>query len=253
MKKLERKKNKALPIMIGVGLILFWEIFARIINASYILPSPSEIFLEIIELKDSLFTIHLPYTMLITFISLGISIFIGVSLAVLMDAFPTFEDAVYPIIVTSQTIPTTALAPLFILWFGYSIWSKVLVAVLITFFPITISVHDGLKEVKREHIELLQSYGASKFQVFVKLKIMTALSNFFTALKMAIPISIIGAAIGEWLGSEKGLGYFSKRMVTRLNGPGVFAPIVILSLSAVLLVVIVSLLEKRSLKWRAEI
>ena len=176
----------------------------------------------------------------------------GLGLAILMDASPAVSRAVYPIVITSQTIPTTALAPLFVLWFGYSIWSKVLVTVLITFFPITITVYDGLRAVRIEMIELLQTYGASRTQIFLKLKLPSVLPYFFSALKMAVPMSIVGAAIGEWLGAQAGLGYFSRRMITQLDGAGVFAPIVLLSAVAILLVAILGFIEKKVIRWRGE-
>ena len=127
------------------------------------------------------------------------------------------------------------------------------VTVLITFFPIGITVHEGLRSAKREMEELLVTYGASKKEVFLKLKVPTALPYFFSAIKMAIPISIIGAAIGEWLGAQKGLGYFSKRMLTQLDGAGVFAPVVLLSVSAMVLVWIVTAVERKVIKWRGEL
>ncbi|MBQ3123485.1 MAG: ABC transporter permease, partial [Firmicutes bacterium] len=186
-------------------------------------------------------------------IGLAISVVLGVALAVIMDANPVIEKALYPVIIASQTIPTTALAPLFVLWFGYTIWSKVLVAVLMTFFPITITLFDGFKSIKTDMNDLLVTFGASKKDVFLKLKLPATLPYFFSAIKMAIPISIIGAAIGEWLGAQSGLGYFSRRMMTQLDGAGVFAPILILSVAAMILVGIVSILEKKLLGWRNEI
>ena len=169
-----------------------------------------------------------------------------------MDASPTAEHALYPLIVASQTIPTTALAPLFVLWFGYTIWSKVLVTVLMTFFPVVITVFDGFRSVRTDMIDLMTTFGATRGQIFRKLKLPAALPYFFSALKMAVPLSIIGAAIGEWLGAQEGLGYFSRRMMTQLDGAGVFAPILLLSLVAMALVGVVSLLEKRAVTWRGE-
>ena len=181
-----------------------------------------------------------------------LSAVLGVGLAVLMDASETARKALYPLIIASQTIPTTALAPLFVLWFGYTIWSKVLVTVLITFFPITITVFDGFRSVKTEMEELLFTFGADKRQIFLKLKIPATLPYFFSAIKMAVPLSIIGAAIGEWLGAQSGLGYFSRRMMTQLDGAGVFAPILLLSVVAMAATWVVSLLEKRMIFWRNE-
>ena len=163
-----------------------------------------------------------------------------------------YRKAIYPVVVASQTIPTTAIAPLFVLWFGYGIWSKVLVTVLITFFPITITVYDGLQSARVEMMELLLTYGATKRDIFCKIKVPCTLPYFFSAIKMAIPMSIIGAAIGEWLGAQSGLGYFSRRMMTQLDGAGVFAPIVLLSAVAMAAVALVALLEKKVVRWRGE-
>ena len=242
-----------LPALILVfALLILWQMGAMHMDAAYILPSPTQILQKLWELRVPLFTAHLPATMQVTAIGLGISIVFGLGLAILMDASPAVSRAVYPIVITSQTIPTTALAPLFVLWFGYSIWSRVLVTVLITFFPITITVYDGLRAVRIEMIELLQTYGASRTQIFLKLKLPSVLPYFFSALKMAVPMSIVGAAIGEWLGAQAGLGYFSRRMITQLDGAGVFAPIVLLSAVAILLVAILGFIEKKVIRWRGE-
>lgn len=246
--------RKNLPALgITVFLILLWQGIAMGIGAAYILPSPIQILQKLWECREVLFFVHLPATMGITGIGLLISVVLGLGLAILMDWNATIENALYPVIIASQTIPTTAIAPLFVLWFGYSIWSKVLVTILITFFPITIAVFDGFKATKREMEELLITYGATKKDVFLKLKIPTALPSFFSAIKMAIPLSIIGAAIGEWLGAQSGLGYYSKRMMTQLDGAGVFAPVVLLSITAMIVVGIVNWLENKLIQWRKEI
>lgn len=246
--------KKSMPsIIVTLVLFIIWQIIAVKMNASYILPSPLEILQKIWELRDILIGVHLPATMGVTVLGLIISIILGLFLAIIMDLNEKIENALYPIIIASQTIPTTAIAPLFVLWFGYGIWSKVLVTILITFFPITITVYDGFKSTKREMEELLITYGASKKDIFIKLKLPSALPYFFSAIKMAIPLSIIGAAIAEWLGAQSGLGYFSKRMMTQLDGAGVFAPVVVLSVVAMILVSIVSIIEKSLIKWRKEI
>lgn len=243
-----------LPALILIfGLLMAWQLGAMKVNAAYILPTPVQILRKLWELRVILFTVHLPATMTVTFVGLAISIVLGLGLAIAMDLSPLLQKALYPVIVTSQTIPTTAIAPLFVLWFGYGIWSKVLVTVLITFFPITITVYDGFRSAKTEMAELLYTYGATKADIFLKLKLPCALPYFFSAIKMAIPLSIIGAAIGEWLGAQSGLGYFSRRMMTQLDGAGVFAPIVLLSAAAVIVVALVGLLEKRLIHWRGDL
>lgn len=242
-----------LPALIFMfALLLLWQLGAMKIDAAYILPAPIQIMQKLWELREILFTVHLPATMLVTLIGLAISLVFGLALAVLMDVSPFWQKALYPVVVASQTIPTTTIAPLFVLWFGYGIWSKILVTILITFFPITITVYDGLRSAKVGMTELLMTYGASKKDIYLKVKVPCALPYFFSAIKMAIPMSIIGAAIGEWLGAQAGLGYFSRRMMTQLDGAGVFAPIVLLSVTAMLTVALVSLLEKRVVRWRGE-
>ena len=232
------------------ALLMLWQAGAMGIGAAYILPSPVQVLRRLWELRGPLFTAHLPATMEVVFIGLAISVALGVGLAVLMDASPVAEKALYPLIVASQTIPTTALAPLFVLWFGYGIWSKVLVTVLMTFFPVAITVFDGFRSVRTEMEELLVTFGAGRREIFCKLKLPAVLPYFFSALKMAIPLSVIGAAIGEWLGAQSGLGYFSRRMMTQLDGAGVFAPILLLSAAAMLLVAVTAAVERRVVTWR---
>ena len=234
------------------ALLMLWQLGAMKIDASYILPTPMQILRKLWELRNILFTVHLPATMEVTLIGLAISLILGLGLAVLMDVSPFWQKALYPVVVASQTIPTTTIAPLFVLWFGYGIWSKVLVTILITFFPITITVYDGLRAAKTEMAELLLTYGATKRDIFWKIKVPCALPYFFSAIKMAVPMSVIGAAIGEWLGAQSGLGYFSRRMMTQLDGAGVFAPIVLLSAAAMLAVAVVGLIERKAVKWRGE-
>ena len=249
--KMKNNSRANLPAMLLIFLLLMiWQCAAMGINAAYILPTPWQVLVRLWELRDPLFGAHLPATMAVVGIGLGLSIVLGLALAVLMDVSKTAEKALYPLIIASQTIPTTALAPLFVLWFGYNIWSKVLVTVLITFFPITITVFDGFRSVKTEMVELMFTFGATRMQVFRKLKFPAVLPYFFSAIKMAIPLSIIGAAIGEWLGAQSGLGYFSRRMMTQLDGAGVFAPVLLLSVVAMILVEIVSILEKKLITWR---
>lgn len=240
-------------LLLGTLLLVLWEIGARLLNEMYILPSPSAIIQKLWEFRVPLFTVHLPATVEILMIGLLIACVLGFILAFLMFTNNWIEKAFYPLLILSQTIPITALAPIFVLWFGYSIWSKVLVTVLITFFPIAVNTFDGLKSTKKDYEELFMTFNASKWQQLMYLHIPSALPNIFTALKMAIPLSIIGAAIGEWLGAQSGLGYFSKRMMTQLDGAGVFAPIVLLSLMAIIAVAGLTFIENKVIRWRKDL
>ncbi|WP_174727092.1 ABC transporter permease [Mesobacillus harenae] len=242
--------NSYYSSLLVFGFLLIWEAGARAYNKSFILPAPSEIALTLWELRSVLVLHHLPPTFLVIFIGLVLSILIGTGLAIWMNGNKVAEKTFYPIIIASQTIPIIALAPIFVLWFGYTIWSKVAVTVLITFFPITVSAFDGLRSSDKNLKELLLTMGASKKDLFFKLYVPSALPSFFSGLKVAVTLSVIGAAIGEWLGAQAGLGYFSRRMMTQFDGAAVFAPIVLLSAVGILLFLLVTWLEKTLLKWR---
>ena len=155
MKKACKSNLPALIFLLA--LLILWQLGAMEVNAAHILPTPVQILQRLWQLRVALFTVHLPATMVVTAVGLAISLVLGLGLAVLMDASPFCRKAIYPVVVASQTIPTTAIAPLFVLWFGYGIWSKVLVTVLITFFPITITVYDGLQSARVEMMELLKA------------------------------------------------------------------------------------------------
>jgi putative hydroxymethylpyrimidine transport system permease protein len=250
---MKQKTNRYLPpALLTAALLLLWQVWATGLDAAYILPSPVQVAQKLWALRVALFTVHLPATMSVTLLGLAISLVLGVGLALVMDASPAAERALYPLVIASQTIPTTALAPLFVLWFGYSVWSRVLVTVLMSFFPVAVTVFDSLRSVRTDMLELMRTFGATRRQVFFKLKLPAVLPGFFSALKMAIPLSVIGAAIGEWLGAQSGLGYFSRRMMTQLDGAGVFAPIVLLSVAAMLLTALAGLAERRIVTWRGE-
>jgi len=247
---MKNKKSYLYSGLFIVTILIIWEIGARIYNKSFVLPSPIDIVLKLWELKTVLLFVHLPATLLIMVIGLLASLIIGIGLAVWMYMSKTAEKTFYPIIIASQTIPTIALAPIFVVWFGYSIWSKVVVTFLITFFPLTVSTFDGLRSTNKDLKELMLTMGASKKDIFFKLDVPSALPSIFSGLKVAVTVSVIGAAIGEWLGAQAGLGYFSRRMMTQFDGAAVFAPIVLLSMVGILLFLLVVWLEKICLRWR---
>lgn len=243
-------KDYLAPLLLVLTLLFVWEWIARGIAMSFILPSPIQVVVKVWELRESLFLVHFPATLLVIVTGLCISIFLGVGLAVWMRASHIVEKTFYPLMISSQTIPIIALAPIFVLWFGYSLWSKVAVTILITFFPIAVNTFDGLRSGSKEFKDLLLTMGATKKDLFLKLYVPSALPHFYSGLKVAVTFSVIGAAIGEWLGAQEGLGYFSRRMMTQFDGAGVFAPILLLSLIGICLFLGVVLLEKITLRWR---
>lgn len=227
-----------------------WEWLARMYNAPYMFPSPTQILIRLWELRVSLISVHLPATLKVILAGLAISIIGGGSLAIWMSMSKLAERAFYPIVISSQTIPVIAIAPIFALWFDYGFWSILAVTVLLTFFPITVGIYDGLRSTSSELIDLMRTMGASKSQIFFKVQIPSALPYFYSGLKVAVTLSVIGAAVGEWLGATAGLGYFSRRMGMNFDGAGIFAPIILLSLLGISLFLVVKLIEHKTLKWR---
>jgi len=246
-------KRKLYGLGFGVFLILLWQLMAVKIDASYILPSPLQVWKTLQENFRLIMTTHFPMTMEVVLIGSSIALVLGIALAVLMDLDERVENAVYPILTVSQTIPVLCIAPIFVLWFGYTTTTRVIVVVLLTFFSITVNVFDGFKATKQEMTELMKTYGASRMQQFMKLRLPTALPYFFTALKISIPWAVVGAAIAEWLGSPGGLGNYSRKMMMDLNAAGLIAPLLVISAVALLINGVIRLIERVVVTWRAEV
>lgn len=246
-------KKHRITLITAAVILVVWQVLTMIVNKTHILPSPVSTLVRLWELRESLFLKHLPATLETMLLGMALSVAVGVFLAVLMDLFPVVEAMLYPSLVVIQTIPVMCIAPLFVLWFGYSIWARLLAVILSTFFSITINTFDGLKSTKREMQELMRTYGAGRIRIFTKLKVPTALPNFMTSLKITLPWAVIGAAIAEWLGATDGLGYFSKRMMSKLDGSAVFASILLLTLLALIGMYIFKLIDRKFVTWRSEI
>jgi putative hydroxymethylpyrimidine transport system permease protein len=226
-----------------------WIVYLGFVPA-FILPAPTAIGGALLEDSSLLLGKHLAATLREVALGFLLSVIGGVALAAAMNAFRTLEKALYPFIVISQTIPLMALSPIFILWFGYTIWGKVAVVFLTAFFPIVVSTYDGLSKGDAEYRELLLTMGASRWDIFRKIQIPVALPSFFSGLKLSVVYAVVGATIGEWLGGSEGLGYYSRRMSGNLNTDSMFASVFLLSLIGILLFACAMLLEKMILKRR---
>lgn len=236
-------------LLVAILLVSSWEwVVLKRIVPPFILPAPTAIWDSFVENRELLLTEHLPATLKEVVIGFGISLVGGLLLGVSMHFFRKVEKILYPFLVISQTIPLIALSPIFIMWFGYTIWSKIAVTILIAFFPIVVSTYDGLKAGGTEYQDLLRTMGASRWTIFQKVQLPMALPSILSGLKMAVVYAVVGATIGEWLGASEGLGYFSRRMSGNLQADAVFAAIVLLSLLGILLFCIISLVEKVLLK-----
>lgn len=185
-------------------------------------------------------------------IGLFFGVLLGFLLAVLMDNFLWIKESLTPVLVVSQTIPTVAIAPLLVLWFGYEMTPKVILIVLVTFFPIAIGVLNGFSQVDKDMLQLLKSMKASWWQIFWHLKFPSCMTTFFASLKIAVSYSIVGAVISEWLGGSSGLGVYMTRVRKSFAFDKMFAVIFIISLISLCMIELVNVLQKKIVKWEKE-
>lgn len=200
--------DKITPWISITILISLWELGVRLYDIkSWILPGPIQVFKAIVNSFDILM-VHTIATFYEASLGLFISILLALMVAFILNQVDWLNRAVYPLLIVSQTIPLIILAVLFTIWFGWGLLPKVLIVILVCFFPITINLLNGLKSVDPDQINLFNSMGASSWDTFIMVKFPHALPSFFTGLKIAATYSIMAAVIGEWLGAQKGLGYF---------------------------------------------
>lgn len=253
MKKSENIGNKIAPIIFIIILFILWE---TIINLGgiekYIMPAPSDVVQTLI--KD--FKVMVPHILVTLYegiVGFIVAIIAALILAIIMDMVPLIKKAVYPVLVISQTVPIIALAPLFIIWFGFGVLPKIIVVVLVCFFPIVISIVDGLEGVENDLINHFKLMGASKIKRFIHLKLPYGIINFFSGMRIAATYSIMGAVIGEWLGGEKGLGVYMTRARSAYALDKMFAAIVVIVIISMGIFFIVNLIEKIFTPWNKDI
>jgi ABC-type nitrate/sulfonate/bicarbonate transport system permease component len=229
--------------------VLVWQGVASL-NAvdDLTLASPVETFQA---LRDdwSLLMDNAGVTLVEVLLGLAISVAAGGGFSVAMHIWRPLREAAYPLLVASQAIPIVVLAPIFVLAFDYGIGPKLAIVALICFFPITVNVLDGLRSVEPELLKLMRSLGASRLQSLVKVELPSSLPFFFSGLKIAATVSVIGAVFGEWAGADEGLGRLILLGNNQLQTPRVYAGIVILTAMAVALFALASLAERLACPW----
>ncbi len=250
--QLERRAAWRAKILPAIGIILFlviWEVAVRLLNiASYLLPPPTEVLVMIVEHFDALLK-HSGVTAYEMLLGYFMAIAVAVPLAILTTASRSFDNFITPIILFFQTVPKIALAPLFLVWFGVGTLPKVLVAFLISFFPIIIDTAVGLRSISPEMIDLARSMGASNFQIFTRFRLPTSLPYMFSGLKVGATLAVVGAVVGEFVGADKGLGYMLLVTNSNLQTALMFGVIVALTIQGLLLFYIVQFLENILIPW----
>ncbi len=237
------------PIGLILALILGWELLVlwREVPA-WILPAPAEI-IRVTWQNGPLLAPHILQTLQEMVLGLALALVTGVALAAVIDLVPWLRRALYPLLVISQTIPILALAPLLIIWFGFGIIPKVLIVALVCFFPIAVNTADGLGAADPELLALLRAMGATRGQLWTKVRLPASLPYFFSGLRIAVTYSVIGAVIGEWVGASQGLGIYMLRSSNAFKTAQVFSAIAISSMISLLLFAVVFLIERIWLPW----
>lgn len=242
--------NLVLPIVILMAVLVVWERTVHQLEIPhYILPPPSKIVVTLVTEREQLLK-HTLVTLQEMLYGFALAISVGIPLAVLMFEFPVLEKAFYPYVIGSQTVPVFAIAPLLVLWFGFGIASKVVMAAIIVFFAIVLNTLDGLKSTDPDTVNLFRILRASRWQILWKVRLPSALPFIFSGAKIGISISTIGAVIGEWVGASAGLGFLMLYANGKLQISLVFAAIFCLAFLGVGLFTLMTLLERLAMPWR---
>ncbi|KMS89551.1 ABC transporter permease [Streptomyces regensis] len=236
--------------LLAALFVAWWAVTAAELVEPYLVPSPADTF-DAIAQRPEYFWEHTWTTSYETLLGFAIAIAIGVISAVLMVQSSTLEKTLYPLLLFAQVIPKIAIAPLFVVWLGFGLGPKILVAVLMAFFPVVISMVTGLKSVDPEMLQLSSTMGAKPGQTFWKIRFPASLPHLFSGLKVAATMAGTGAVVGEFVGADAGLGFVILQANGNLDTPVLFAGLLIMSLLGVLLFVLVEWLEQLLLPWHA--
>lgn len=232
------------PVMTVIGTLIAWEFATRAFDIpAYLLPAPSGIAVSLAE-NAALILKHGWVTTIEIVLGFLLSIVVGVPLALAIFMWPAFSRSVLPLLVSSQAMPKVAVAPLFLVWFGFGLLPKVLIAFLIAFFPIVIGTAVGLASIEQEKIHLARSMGLGAAATFFKIRLPNALPSVFGGLKISITLAVVGAVVGEFVGGDAGLGYLLMVANGNIDTPLLFAGLVALTIQGVVLFFLVELVER---------
>nr|WP_300326703.1 ABC transporter permease [uncultured Anaerostipes sp.] len=248
-KKLRNITSKIWSLAAIIIILIVWQIASSTgLVLEFMLPAPTDVVKAFIEDFPILMS-NARVTLLEAFAGLALGVVIGFIMAILMDRFEHLYRAFYPLIVLTQTIPTVAIAPLLVLWFGYEMTPKVILIVIVTFFPVTVSLLEGFRSADQDTIQLLRSMGASQIQIFRYVKFPGSLNRFFSSLRIAVSYAVVGAVISEWLGGFEGLGVYMTRVKQAFAFDKMFAVIFLISAISLILMWLVDCIQKWCMPW----
>ena len=246
-----REHAWARPLIFLVLLVVLWDLAVRIFHVPpYLVPTPWDVALAFRDEGDRLLLEAIPTTVA-TLGGFGLSVVFGVATAMLIAGFRPVESYVYPLLVFSQSIPKVAVAPLFVVWFGFGMTPKIISAFLLGFFPVVVAGVQGFKSLDPDMRDLVRSMKASRLQTFRLLSFPHALPAIFAGFKVSVTLAVVGAVVGEFVGSNSGIGYVLQRSIGNFELPTMFACLVILALIGCVLFWLIELLEARLVPWHA--
>lgn len=249
MKRWENIKRNLPAAILLILIAVLWELAGRWAKIpDYILPTPTMIGQSLLA-GAPLLLAHTRTTLTAVALGLLLAVFTAVAVAVSMNRWRWIKQALYPILVITQAVPIIALAPLFLIWFGWGITPKILVVTLVCFFPLAVSLVDGLERVDLEAVQLMRVMQAGPWMIFKSVQLPTVLPFFFSGLKISATYSVMGAVIGEWLGARAGLGLYMTRSMHSFKTGNVFAAIIIVVLLSLILFKLTELLAWLTMPW----
>ncbi len=239
------------PVLLVLILLVAWDLAIRVFGIKpYLIPAPEAVVRQLVAEWPKLWRESL-VTTYATLGGFGLSIAFGIPMALMIAYSRTVESFVYPLLVFSQSIPKIAIAPLFVVWFGFGMFPKVICAFMLGFFPVVVSTVAGFKSVEPDMIDLARSMKASRFATFINISLPQALPSLFAGLKVSITLAVVGAVVGEFVGSNSGIGYLLQIANGNFDLPLMFAALTVLSGIGVALFVAVDLVERLMIPWHA--
>jgi NitT/TauT family transport system permease protein len=236
-----------------ITLLVLWELTVRALDVpKYILPPPSAVVIKVYQdLITGTIVPHFTVTLSEVVFGFLIAAVLGLALGSAVALLPVFEKTIYPLILAMQTVPKIALAPLFLIWFGYGVQSKIITAALIALFPILVNVVAGMRAIDQRRILLMRSLGASAVSVFFKARLPSMLPHLFAGLEVGIIFAVMGAIVGEFIGASTGLGSLIVQRQASVDVAGVFSVLVYLSFMGVVLHAVLRAFTSRFAFWSA--
>lgn len=232
------------------ALVLAWEAVVRALDVpSYVVPAPSQVVRAGLEVRGAL-PGHVATTLTEAVAGLVLAALAGVALAALMASVPALRRAFYPLLVVSQNVPMVVIAPLIVIWFGFGLLPKVLVVLVVGFFPIAVNTTEGLLAADAGMIDLVRSMGGGRWAELRLVRLPSALPAFFSGLKISATYAVLGAVIGEWVGASSGLGLFITRAQASFRTDRVFVAVVVIAAVSIVLFVVAEGLARLALPWR---